>query len=1063
MLPALLAALALCNLPVYLYPQQSLSDVAWPTHAVITVPQGWIKGDHQHYLLENNRPMLAQVEVVARWPDGSPKWLHAYGTFRYTGGQAAKYTFMHAPQLPAEMPTSPLVVTDDEKGIHIDTGVIEMFIPRPFAGITMLAHEGKTMIRGTGGPRLVDGSGTAWHARHDRQAEIVIEQNGPAQVTVKATGWYQTPEARDDAFCRFTTRITAFAGSPIVKIDHATTFADDMKKHSIAELAFSFSLSDATAFSSATLRGKFHDKLRAAYLAQLTDDRLWRIAQTGEDADRDVKFKGDFERSAGWFSAQLGDRRLALLTKDFWQKCPKEVKISPRELVYYAWPKHGELAREDPTATRPENIYKFQCFHRGDMLTPVLPDKYFQALEEQTDTTECKAEYARAGNLQGASMHNEFALAIVPESADPEQTDEYLGKLQQLYLSNPTARVSPATVAASGVLGPVAAAGKDFAELDRTAIEGMLGYARSIERFGDYGWAIYGNTHHAELMHPDAAGVPQGRPSLHRVWNNNHYQHVGTSWLLWALNGDPRMLEWARTCTDNYASIGQIRYDWKWARGDPNDPKLRPSVKDHYPGGFYHCKGLLPWGGRDYGMDENDVDAGLTGHWPDPSALLSAWLLDANRWAKDGYELWFDEVKLPKGGRARETNQTLVHAITAYEFRPSPEILAAIKGMVAGLTSAPIMRQLPGPIWDPTWLSRYHEMFPEDEAFNQYLLETVDTLGADSGGFWTLALCATAYDMTGDRGYLFRHAGTLARIPRRLFQDVSGRWQNYGHAPAPGRDGQFAKQWHRFLAALRKAGISSLETPDEPGHYLSSVCRYNSDRDVETRGTRILILKPESPGGSFESIKIEASVGSGGEIQATSLMLIDPAGSITLKERRIGISSGPAPHIERPSSRKVAHEKFLLPDGPGLCTMVFAANEVGIFQPVAGGLPECQLLKNVKISGRSEPVRYRCKFTKGYLVPRTDSPIALRFTARGTSDGSYVAITPARGPKGERWLRAGDSVELALDKYPPPWLLEIRGENSSVTQIEVMSSVEEPLLYGSQLEDIQLIQEELGG
>jgi hypothetical protein len=317
--------------------------------------------------------------------------------------------------------------------------------------------------------------------------------------------------------------------------------------------------------------------------------------------------------------------------------------------------------------------------------------------------------------------------------------------------------------------------------------------------------------------------------------------------------------------------------------------------------------------------------------------------------------------------------------------------------------------------------------------------------------------------MTGDRKYLFRHAGTLARIPRRLFQDPSGRWQNYGHAPAPGRDGQFAKQWPRFRAALRKAEINNLVAPDEPGHYLSSVCRYDSDRDVESRGTRILILKPESPAGSFETIHIEASAVSPGAVQATSLRLIDPAGSVTLKERRLGISSGPATSIERPSTRKVAHEKFLLPDGPGLCTMVFAAHEVGIYQGVAGGLPECQLLQNTKIKHWSEPVRYRCQFTKGYLVPRTRSPISLRFTARGTSDGSYVAITPARGPKGERWLIAGDSVELALDMYPAPWLLEIRGENTSVTQIEVTSRVEEPLLYGGKLEDIRAIQEELGG
>ncbi len=296
---------------------------------------------------------------------------------------------------------------------------------------------------------------------------------------------------------------------------------------------------------------------------------MWRIAQTGPDADRDIKFKGDFERSAGWFSAAVEGRQVALLTKDFWQKCPKEVKISPQELVYYQWPKHGELAPPDPEATRLENIYHFECYHRGDRLHAQLPDEYYEVFKEQKDSTECKAEFARAANFQGASMRNEFALVIVPASGEAGGTDGYLDKLQQLYLQNPTARVSPRSVARSGVLGPAATAGRELAEWEQAVVRGTLGYAHSIARWNDYGWAIYGNTHHEELMNPDVAEVPAGRPSLHRVWNNNHYQQGSTCWHLWGLNGDARLLQAARTFTDNYASIGQVRYDKKFAQSDP--------------------------------------------------------------------------------------------------------------------------------------------------------------------------------------------------------------------------------------------------------------------------------------------------------------------------------------------------------------------------------------------------------------------------------------------------------------------------------------------------------------
>src|SRR4051812_23438399 len=101
-------------------------------------------------------------------------------------------------------------------------------------------------------------------------------------------------------------------------------------------------------------------------------------------------------------------------------------------------------------------------------------------------------------------------------------------------------------IAASGVFGPVAAAGAEFPEVQRAARDGFLGHSRSIERYDDYGWAIYGNTHHEELMNPTAAGIPGGRPSLHRIWNNNHYQQVSIAWRMCALDEDPRILQLAR-------------------------------------------------------------------------------------------------------------------------------------------------------------------------------------------------------------------------------------------------------------------------------------------------------------------------------------------------------------------------------------------------------------------------------------------------------------------------------------------------------------------------------------
>ncbi len=130
---------------------------------------------------------------------------------------------------------------------------------------------------------------------------------------------------------------------------------------------------------------------------------------------------------------------------------------------------------------------------------------------------------------------------------------------------------------------------------------------------------------------------------------------------------------------------------------------------------------------------------------------------------------------------------------------------------------------------------------------------------------------------------------------------------------------------------------------------------------------------------------------------------------------------------------------------------------------MAGGLPECQLLSNVKIDQWDEPVRYRCKLTKGWLVPLTETPITLRFKALGRSDASYLALTPRGGKTSERWLISGQSIDVALQPGTGPWQLDVFGDVSSVTEMEIQASVPVPLFYGNQLEQIEAIQQHLRG
>jgi hypothetical protein len=527
------------------------------------------------------------------------------------------------------------------------------------------------------------------------------------------------------------------------------------------------------------------------------------------------------------------------------------------------------------------------------------------------------------------------------------------------------------------------------------------------------------------------------------------------------------LLHWARVATDNYASIGQVRYDALRGRVDGRGQHHPgPGVKYHNPGAFWHCKGFVPWGGRDYGMDSNDTDSGLTGHWPDPSALLFAWLIDANRWAKEGYELWLANVKFPSEGARREINTTLVHAITAYEYQPTPDKLAAIRGMVRGLMSLPLIHQNPGPLWEPTWLSRYHELFPNDAEFNKYLIESADATGARVEGVWSLALCATAYRISKDDKYLRRHDGTLARAARQVFYDPAPdkRWDQYGFGPGPDRDGQFMLQWHRFSAALRDAGIDSLPAPDEPGQYFCGVSRWDNPGDLRARGAKIVIWNDDQ---RALELGVDAGTLSGGDIRATALELMSPNGQVALEVPRLPMSAATPKVVRRtrPSTWEVAHEEYAVSSAArGLFTLRFASDEIGVFQPVSRR-PECQVLRNSKTANWPEASWFLAKVTRGHLLPLTRGKIQLTFTAMGRSDGSHIVLQSANDTEIlGRYLRAGDSVSVTLNQRGQPtgpWLLDAFSDHSGFFKLSIAADVDEPLLYGRRLEDLELIRQKL--
>jgi hypothetical protein len=274
-------------------------------------------------------------------------------------------------------------------------------------------------------------------------------------------------------------------------------------------------------------------------------------------------------------------------------------------------------------------------------------------------------------------------------------------------------------------------------------------------------------------------------------------------------------------------------------------------------------------------------------------------------------------------------------------------------------------------------------------------------------------------------------------------------------------------QWHRFLAALKDAKINSLPAPAEAGQYLGGVSRTDKLLEARSRGTQILVLKetPSTKGTLTTAIELQGASLRGGDIHTTSLTILAPDGKVLKRIERLPMSDrGPFREVVRPSGFGGYAESYPIEDaGAGLYQVLLASSEFAAYQPLTG-LPECQVLKNVKLTSWSEPCSYRVKIARGYLVPLTRGRIGLKFTAMGANDGSYVAIDDRRGQSiAAQAIRAGDSVNVVLDEKRGggPWLLDTQSNRTGFVEMEITADVDEPLLYGSNLKHIQLIREKL--
>jgi len=799
-------------------------------------------------LLEDNFPVHSYKEVVALWPDKTVKWAHIHGIFKggknYKFDQSPQSVFGPFPSIPPDSTINWELEVEDDNGITWKNTAADR------NHLQIIPSWGYTLS-------LIDNRG-AWTYKGSDETKYVELENDFIRIT-RYEGWLKSGTKRSGF--RYRTTVTCYADHPLCKINHAVILASNMKGKAIKHI--SFLLRDPVGIVNHCSTGVdgtiYQFDLGSSRVPVLIHQRaITHCEVSGPGQSMQVKEKAD---------GFLKKANTHLFIRNFWQKFPQALLCNTSMMTYRQW--YGgssffdNLVGNVKERLLDENVHKLWHLHQGPTLKNNIPktndpanpewaDKFYGLLPNDEGATEEYIEYTDHADMQGITIHDDMAVCHgVVNSL----------MYSKLWNENPVGHCDPSYIE-STLVSDFAAKGNDFNKVENFLEESILSYTDPA-RFEDYGRFVYGESHRNILPYFN-------RPSFHRLFLASYYCAGETYWRMRLRGGSDDILALARRNTERYRSVVQVAYDER--KGvDPNTGTHIAETQWHDPGKFWY-RGL--WWGNVEGMNSGHGDwASLSGRVPDPDSLWWSWILDGNRYHKEGYELWMRFAKPSisynaiNPSNARLLNKTLVYTINMYDYilnhpvenftdttgRNGVDIRDHILQIGKLLLTIPLRQVTAGPLWQPEWLKFFAEFLntyyiagdgeEEREALISRVLHfAVSNYNSNSyGDTRTLDMTSLLVDIILEQKYPFyyEHYPTEVTIDtirlsdhlfwiRKTMDAVhSGngidaeRWKNFGIGDGELGDGYLKLQWGAFLKRLRLLNIGDDLTLEYKfhGHY----------------------------------------------------------------------------------------------------------------------------------------------------------------------------------------------------------------------------------------------------
>jgi len=537
-------------------------------------------------LNDKGQPVPFQHSVMATWVkpgSGSIKW--ALLDFRAKGLDKAdglRYTLQLGQADKAVTTPYANKVTQADGRVTVDTGKLRFAIDGKSGGLIRSAsmdlngngaYEPDEVVipegAGANGPYFVRADGERFAAANDTNSVVTIEEEGAERVCVKVSADYVSESG--ERLCRSITRIHAYGGMALLRINHTFVFTVDMNTLQMSDLGLRFNLP----VSGTEFGGADGTSASAAVPANLVQHEFnkYKVGAAGKPEFKDGG-------APGWMRVEGQGKQVTVGLRDFWRKYPNELSSDKDGFTVHFWPAHNEVP-EEPEMTQ-YNIGHLWFAHHGKRLDLKTPEEFHTfTIEGQSKKQHNNIRWSKNANAAGVARSFEIYLAFGEPSGAPDRC------VSGAVTTPPLCVVDPDHVCGSKVYGDIAACDRGmFPETERAMTRRFAYEVRGQKMLEDYGKWIYGNAHTGISYD---RGLKKFLMRHHRCWRNTHHGTLRGPWILYAHFGDPEIFDFAAANTEVNLDIS---FCHETVPGIPGSWGVKESkVK----GGLCDYKGVVPW------------------------------------------------------------------------------------------------------------------------------------------------------------------------------------------------------------------------------------------------------------------------------------------------------------------------------------------------------------------------------------------------------------------------------------------------------------------------------------